>query len=64
VSTYREIAAANTVKACHELGAVLLATGSGIHAYPVSALKRRPGIVFMIRRYRPEIMRLLDDTVE
>lgn len=64
LKTYREVAAFKVLLHCRELGIVLLANGTGVHAIPAASLRRLPGMLFLVRRYRDEIMRLLDDIVE
>lgn len=61
---YRVSAARNTIDSCRRLGVVLLANGTGVHAYPASLLRRYPGPLSMVKRYRDEIMQLLDGLVE
>lgn len=61
---YRVSAARNVIDGCRRLGVVLLANGTGVHAYPHGRLQRHPGMIAMVKRYRDEVMQLLDGVVE
>lgn len=63
-SIYRMHGAKCAMEACTRLGVVLLAGGTGVHAYPHGRLQRHPGLVAMVKRYRDEIMLMLDGTVD
>lgn len=61
---YRMSGARVAIESCRELGVVLIANGTGVHAMPVGLLRRYPGLLFMVVRYRDEIMLTLDGLVE
>lgn len=61
---YRMSGARVAVDACHRLGVVLLADATGVHAYPHKRLQRYPALLAMVKRYRDEVMQLLDGLVE
>jgi hypothetical protein len=61
---YREYAAKGVIEALRKLGICLVTAGPHLRAVPQPRLRKYPGMVFMIDRYRPEIKRLLDDEVE
>jgi hypothetical protein len=63
-SVYRLHGAKMAIEACTRLGVVLLANGTGVHAYPHGRLQRHPGLLAMVQRYRNEVMTLLDGIVE
>ncbi len=62
--TYREHAAKGIIEACRKLGICLMVNGAAVHAIPTGRIKKYPGMVFMVQRYRPEICLLLDGEVE
>jgi hypothetical protein len=63
-SVYRMAGAKLAIEAAHKLGVVLLANGTGVHAYPHGRMQKHPGLLNMVKRYRDEIMQLLDGIVE
>lgn len=62
--SYRESAAEGIICRCVEVGVALVANGTGVHAVPTGKLNKYPGLVFMIARYRREIMLQLAERVE
>ena len=62
--TYRERAAQGVMQRCHEVGVILVTFGGGLRGYPRSRLEKFPGLMFLCGRYKPELMELLDGTVE
>jgi hypothetical protein len=53
------------IESAHKLGVVLVAGGTGVHAYPATAdCSATPGLLAMVKRYRDEIMMTLDGLVE
>lgn len=63
-ANYREYAAKGIVESLRKLGICPLVNGVAVHALPTGRIKRYPGMVFMVQRYRPEIIALLDAEVE
>lgn len=63
-NVYRMHGAKLAIEAAHRLGVVLIANGTGIHAYPHGRLQKHPGLLNMVKRYRDEIMATLDGIVE
>jgi len=61
---YRMSGARVTIDGCRRLGVVLIANGTGVHAYPASQLRKHPGLLSMVVRYRDEIMQMLDRLVD
>lgn len=61
---YKMSGAQVAIDNCRRLGVVLLATGTGVHAYPHAKLRRYPALLDMVQRYRDEIMMTLDGLVE
>jgi hypothetical protein len=61
---YRMHGAKVAIESAHKLGVVLVAGGTGVHAYPHGRLQRYPGLLAMVKRYRDEIMLTLDGLVE
>lgn len=61
---YRMSGAKLAIESCRRLGVVLIANGTGVHAVPHTKLREHPGLHAMVRRYRDEIMMVLDALVE
>jgi hypothetical protein len=64
VTDFRRYAAIGVMKQCARVGVTLLANARGVHAVPTKQLRKFPGLVAMVRRYRDEIMQELDRLVE
>lgn len=62
--SYRDYAAKLTMDRCQGVGLCLIANGTGIHAVPTGIVKKYPGLLFLLNRYRDEIMHRLDEMVE
>lgn len=61
---YRMSGARVAIDSCRRLGVVLIANGTGVHAFPPRLLVRHPGLLAMVKRYRDEVMMILDGLVE
>lgn len=61
---YRMSGARLAIDHCRRIGVVLIVNGTGVHAIPTIKLREHPGLLAMVRRYRDEIMQLLDGLVE